>query len=872
MADAAETMRYLVRSYDIAPAGTQEEGQAAKSLSEVFHEHGLETVNKSFRYSSLGDVPYAVAAVVVGLAAALSGLGGAVSVVMLVIGAVFAALYFADVYLDIRTLSRFGASGSSQNVVARHPAAAPSSGQKARTVVVIAHYDTPRADIFALPLLAPLQPYLRSGVAVCMAAGVVCALLQVLPLPVMLHSLAWAVSIVAGAGLVVWGACVALQRFVMPYTSGANDNKASVAALFGLLDRVRPLRVQGPNEALYEAMESEEGPLVDEERPRGRARDARPRSDERARARRDEGAREAGRPPLRGASAQEEPEQRGERPVRYGEATLRSLGILPPSCQIVYDSGRVHRVDQATSAGGGAPEGDVTVVIAPEDRPAALSGDAPADAAAPAAGQDAAVEEEPTGEAAIDAAADAIMADIVGSGSLSGSEAREPDAAPGRPAAAEATSLLAPVAAQPAPEGRPASAQRQPQPQQQAQAASARPFRVITSSDEVDAEVHEAQAAVPPDIAAQSSKAASGFFSDDDPSSSIVNDPTWGTSSFRPVTASSAGRRILNDIPDPAVAAVDPFSVSSIDPVGGYNPDDFSAMDFATGTHQAVTPNMLDHERRRALDGFSDIAEAPKKSARKAKKGSRQGRISRQAAQMQAEMEEGSFNDWLGLEEGYDAKKNGREIGSWDNFENDGANGTSGSQDGTGDDGRGTRWQGGAARARTRSPRREPDDGGRAERRAAMTLGDRELIAHEIWFVLTGASEEGHAGVEDFLHTYREELHGAYFINLECVGAGRQSLVLEEGVGRRSKAERRIVNLFGDASAAINRPLALTRMRWRDTEATAALRHGCRAVTVTGIDRGAQANARWTGDTPEKVNPEQIDDLVDVIVEVIKNA
>ena len=85
MADASDTMRYLVKSFDIAPAGTREEGQAAKSLSEVFHAHGLETANKSFRYSSLGRVPQAALAVLVGVAALLAGLGGGLAVAMLIL-------------------------------------------------------------------------------------------------------------------------------------------------------------------------------------------------------------------------------------------------------------------------------------------------------------------------------------------------------------------------------------------------------------------------------------------------------------------------------------------------------------------------------------------------------------------------------------------------------------------------------------------------------------------------------------------------------------------------------------------------------------------------------------------------------------------
>ena len=250
------------------------------------------------------------------------------------------------------------------------------------------------------------------------------------------------------------------------------------------------------------------------------------------------------------------------------------------------------------------------------------------------------------------------------------------------------------------------------------------------------------------------------------------------------------------------------------------------------------------------------------KRGRKAKKNRQKGRISTRAADMQQQMQEQSFNDWLGLDEGFDAKKNGEQIGSWDNFSD-----SDGSAQGSN-----PRWQGGAAPRRTRHMSVEGEQAARA-RRAAMRLGDRDLTSHEVWFVLTGAGEAGNAGIRDFIASYRSELRGAYFINLECLGAGRQSLVVEEAAdSSRVKADRRLVNIFGQASQDINRPVALERMPWRASDASIALEPGCRAVTLCGVQDGVPANAHWTGDSPEKLDINAIEDAVDMVVEVIKNA
>lgn len=848
MADASDTMRYLVKQVDIAPAGTREEGEAAKNLSVVFHKHGLETANKSFKFSPFAKTAVALLAGITGIVGILSGVAsGVFSVIMFVIGLVATALFFLERY-GIRTVSRIPGEGSSQNIVARHPAASTANGQKARPVVVIAHYDTPRADLLSTPLLAPAKPYLPTLVAGCMAVDVVAMLLQLLPLPLVVRNVAWAVAIVSSILPLLWGVNAVIHRFVMPFTAGANDNKSGVAAVFGLLDRVRPIQGGagfGPDDALYESGVEE-----------GAAGDAQAMLDE------DEArmAKVRHRNPNRSAelstvmeAVRSEGERKGQRPVRYGAEVVRSLGILPETCTIVYEDKEapaVHRASRvAYEQQGREAQGGETALI-----PAVA---AAVDAGGAAPSPDETVVERPVDK---DAAADAIMAGIVGSNGLSGSQA--PEAVyepPAAPAPAAATSLMTAITAEPV-----APVQETPVVQ---------PFHVITSTDDYDVELRNAASFVPPDVAEQSAQLSTSFTIDDPDSFSaaVVSDPSWGTSSFKPV---SAERRILSDIPDPAVAAVDPFSVTGIEPVGGYNPEDFSTLDFETGTHQAITPAMLEEVRRRNLDGFSaEITET--KRGRKAKKG-RQGRISHQAARMQAEMEESSFNDWLGLDEGFDAKTGGQQIGSWDNFADDGpipgAQGLNGDPYGNG--GGAPRWQGGAARAR-RTPRRASapaENDGRDVRRAAMTLGDRELISHEIWFVLTGASDADHAGVRDFLQTYRNELRGAYFVNLSCVGAGRECLIVEEGTGCHVKADRRLVNLFGQASQAINRPFALSRLDWCDTEATPLLQQGCRAVTVCGMERGVPAHAEWKGDTPEKVDPAMIDDVVDVLVEVIKNA
>ena len=240
MADASDTMHYLVDKFNTAPAGTREEAEMAKELSEAIHLHGLQTINQDFSYPFLGKIPLAGALLLMALAGLLAGIHATVlTVICLVLGLAAAALYVLEMR-GIHLLKSVGEPGCSQNLIARHPAASVAPGQKSRPIVVVAHYDTPRADIMAIPLLRGLQPYMELATFVAMVAELVTIVVALLPLPVVVKSVAFASAIVAALVLVCQGARILVNRFVMPFTRGANDNMSGVAALLGLLYRVRP--------------------------------------------------------------------------------------------------------------------------------------------------------------------------------------------------------------------------------------------------------------------------------------------------------------------------------------------------------------------------------------------------------------------------------------------------------------------------------------------------------------------------------------------------------------------------------------------------------------------------------------------------------
>ena len=205
------------------------------------------------------------------------------------------------------------------------------------------------------------------------------------------------------------------------------------------------------------------------------------------------------------------------------------------------------------------------------------------------------------------------------------------------------------------------------------------------------------------------------------------------------------------------------------------------------------------------------------------------------------------MSDWLGVEDDYDAKKSGRGIGSWDNFEDD-------------DDG----WKGGATSS----------DGASAEDMlsAVASMGDDELLGHDIWFVATGASDCDGAGMRAFLASHRDKLRGVFFINLESIGAGRLSVVTVEGEQQLFKGDRRIMNLVSKVCKSFHVDCGAFEMPYAKTDASAALEASRRALTIAGVDGPRLAYARTEGDLPYNVNPTNIATVSEVVTEVIRRS
>jgi hypothetical protein len=220
-----------------------------------------------------------------------------------------------------------------------------------------------------------------------------------------------------------------------------------------------------------------------------------------------------------------------------------------------------------------------------------------------------------------------------------------------------------------------------------------------------------------------------------------------------------------------------------------------------------------------------------------------------------AETERHGVRDWLGVGSDFDARSKGKDIGSWDNFEDDDDAG----------------WKGGAASIEDESdPGYSASIAARIRRKVTMNV-DRELVEKEVWFVATGAEETSQAGMKAFLAQYGHELRDAVIVNIDNVGTGAVSYVTCEGVARRREADRRLVGAVRRAVREAELAIKGREYRATSTDATAALARGFRALSIMAFDiNGRVPNWHWTTDTADAVSEDNIQATVDLVSAIIK--
>ena len=987
MANTKKYLSHLLQNTGITPACSEEERAAADVIAKIFSDHGFAPEVQEFSASGSAKVVQAGLGIAVFVGAVLAGIGGPAGIVGLLL-AVAAAVLFVLERSGRPVLSNLGSGGLSQNVIAYHKATGPLASPRNRPVVVVAHYDSPRADPLSSEPFAAYRPLIVKFLPACMVAPAIFAIVRMLPLPDPAEVVLWVLAIVAALIPLANALAVIANRFFLPYTTGAVCNKSSVAAMLGVMDAVAPYEMgeEFPSDQPADEYFAEQQRILEEaiaaaeaaaaaqaSYPHEMDEDAedeltvegvegeqteQPEGEEPADAvdfgstsTMDAAELEAGMTAVNLAEAapaaedvdvegivvEEEPVEQGtavfeiveldhtavvnvesaeeasvdepaaervvanelsedemgqveldldvaaedeppfrvnsEGNIRFGADVIRALGMMPESCSFVYESDA-----PAASVVVPAPEfaehepieAEEAVPVAIEEAAEELIDDveevfveddvlesadeveddaAFAEAFAPVEESDyileaeyEVIEEEPVAEdaeAESDPEADVDQSEAEQpetedddsqnasvDSSVDMEDAADPDVASASDDDAPAIedSFVAP-----SPNGSVEEApvvgvtQMFTMPTEESSVdlsgTVAMPAQPVETVDSLMAEVNRVVPARP---------------------QRVINVPSTA-SVPKPRTPETANRASLFDLPDPSATPMDPFAAPMAAPAPAAPSVTAPVLDEQAAEARSaftVISSPAPLEQGYAPEGAFETISAPAPEPEKPRRG-----LSRLFGRKRKD--EDSMSDWLGVDDSFDAKRSGHDIGSWDNFDDDD-------------------WKGGAAPF---------GDASEDELREAIAdMGDDELLGHDIWFVATGASENGNAGMQAFLDAHRDKLRGVFLINLESVGAGQVAMLSTEGEERVLKGDKRITKLVQRVSSDFHHEYPTVDMPYVTTDAQVAMNMSLRSLTIGGVEGTGFALARTEEDQPYNVDLENVAVVSDVVTEVIRRS
>ena len=304
MADTRDYMDYLDDEIGIAPANSQEEFQAAEKIVEVMKDHGLEPTVQEFDAHPFGKLmPYLMMILLV-VGILMSGIGTeVVRLLGFALVVVSAGLLIAK-HMGKDYFKNMGGASRSQNVIAVHRATGDKVVKGARPIVIVAHYDTPHENMLFGSGLGRYQSLIKKMSVPCVITIAIVGVAQILLfLPSVVRTLLWIVGLIAAVPLIILIAAAISERF-SPCTEGSNDNKSGLAALLSIMSKVHPAE-----DRVDAAVAGK--PYV-------------PRQSE---------------PPAQPIKIVEE-----VKGVRHGRDVLMALGVLPATCEIVYEEPKVRIV------------------------------------------------------------------------------------------------------------------------------------------------------------------------------------------------------------------------------------------------------------------------------------------------------------------------------------------------------------------------------------------------------------------------------------------------------------------------------------------------------------------------------------------------
>lgn len=146
-----------------------------------------------------------------------------------------------------------------------------------------------------------------------------------------------------------------------------------------------------------------------------------------------------------------------------------------------------------------------------------------------------------------------------------------------------------------------------------------------------------------------------------------------------------------------------------------------------------------------------------------------------------------------------------------------------------------------------------------------------DLIDMEVWFVALGSELAGNGGMKAFMAAHEVELKGALIVELEALGAGELTLIDKEGTYVPKKASSRMKRLVRKAGQATGLKVPEATMEWRNSASAYALKHGQQALHLAGMDGRKPAFFAEEDDVIENIDNDMLALNSDFVMEVLKH-
>lgn len=146
-----------------------------------------------------------------------------------------------------------------------------------------------------------------------------------------------------------------------------------------------------------------------------------------------------------------------------------------------------------------------------------------------------------------------------------------------------------------------------------------------------------------------------------------------------------------------------------------------------------------------------------------------------------------------------------------------------------------------------------------------------DRIDMEVWFVALGSELAGNGGMKAFMAAHEAELKGALIVELEALGAGELTLIDKEGTYVPKKASSRMKRLVRKAGQATGLKVPEATMEWRNSASAYALKHGQQALHLAGMDGGKPAFFAEEDDVIENIDNDMLALNSDFVMEVLKH-